>query len=303
MTGAEAGPILVLGANGQVGRATLAALKKISCPAVGLDRRRLDITDQEQVEVAFASVCPSVVINAAAYTAVDAAETDEEAAFAVNGRAPGVIAHAALAHGAAVIHLSTDYVFDGVKGAPYVEGDAVGPLSVYGESKLAGERTVLEAGAAGLVLRTSWLLAPEGGFVRAVLNRADGGEALSVVADQLGRPTIVTDLAETLATLAQLGQAERLPARTEIYHYAGSSEATWHDIAWELIDVWARQTGRRPPPLTAIASTAWKAPARRPADSRLDSTRFADDFGLSVRDWRGGVPDLVEEWLRGAHKK
>lgn len=296
MKESAARPVLVLGAKGQVGRATLASLARAACPAVGLDHGQIDIVDQAQVEGALARWRPAVVINAAAYTAVDAAEADSQKAFAVNGFAPGLIARAACASGAALIHLSTDYVFDGAKGQPYVEDDLTHPLSVYGRSKLVGEQAVLQAEGKGIVLRTSWLLGPQSGFVRAVLNHAERGEPLNVVADQMGRPTMVEDLAEALAALAR---SDALMGDARVYHYAGASDATWHDVARELTEAWATRTGGRPPPLAAIATADWKAAARRPADSRLDSARLAKDFGLAGRDWRGAAPGLVEAWLRG----
>lgn len=296
MGGATTGPILVLGAGGQVGGATLAALRCAGLQALGLDRSQLDIADTTRVEETIERVRPSVVINAAAYTAVDRAEVDADAAFAINGRAPGVIARATQRTGAALIHLSTDYVFDGEKGGPYVEEDPVAPLSVYGESKLAGEQAILRVGGRGLVLRTSWLLSPYGGFARAILNRARAGEPLRVVSDQIGRPTMTADLAQTLALILQ---ARQLAEPAKIYHYAGSEDATWFDVALELIEAYAQKSGRKAPPLTAIDSAAWGALACRPRDSRLDSARFASDFDLKGRDWRGAVSGLVEAWSQG----
>jgi len=295
MTPSETRPVLVLGAGGQVGEATLAVLEHSGCPVVGLSHGQVDIVDPVQVDSAVARIRPSVVINAAAFTAVDAAETDEAAAFAVNGAAAGVVARAARLHDAALIHLSTDYVFDGEKGQPYVEGDVVNPLSIYGSSKLAGERAVFEAGGKGILLRTSWLLGPRSGFVRAILNRAERGEPLQVVGDQWGRPTLVADLAQALAVLAR---SHPFVQGIGTYHYAGSADANWFEIAQALTALWSARTGRSPPPVRPVTSADWKAPARRPPDSRLDSTSMARDFGLSGRDWREGMPSLVDAWLK-----
>lgn len=289
-----AGPVLILGAGGQVGRATLAALARAGRPVVGLNRSELDITDSAAVEAAFARIRPAAAINAAAYTAVDRAEAEPEAAEAANARAPGLIAAAARRHDAALIHLSTDYVFDGRKGAPYDEADPTAPLSAYGRGKRAGEEAVLRSGVQGLVVRTSWLLST-GGFVGAILSRAQAGEALQVVQDQTGRPTLVDDLAEALAVLAQ---AERLPEPARIYHYAGAIDATWFEVADVLLDALSARTGAARPALTGIATAAWKAPAPRPPDSRLDSRRIAADFGVQSRDWRDAAPGLVEAWLK-----
>lgn len=287
------GPVLIFGAGGQVGGATLAALTRAGRPVVGLDRNELDITDEAALDAAFGRIRPAVAINAAAYTAVDRAEAEPEVAEAVNGRAPGLIAVVARRHDAAMIHLSTDYVFDGGKGAPYSEVDPTAPLSAYGRGKLAGEEAVLCSGVRGLVLRTSWLLST-GGFVGAILSRAQAGEALRVVDDQKGRPTLVDDLAQALAVLAQ---AERLPDPARIYHYAGATDATWFALADALVAAWSARTGAARPELTGIPSEAWKAPAPRPLDSRLDSRQIAADFGLQGRDWRDAAPGLVEAWL------
>lgn len=293
------GPVLILGAGGQVGQATRDALAQAGRAVVGLDRGELDVTDDAALDAAFRRLRPAVVINAAAYTAVDRAEAEPEAAQAVNGRAPGLVAAAARLHGAALIHLSTDYVFDGRKGAPYDEADPAVPLSVYGRSKRAGEEAVLRSGAAGAVVRTSWLLGA-GGFVDAVLSRAQAGEPLRIVEDQKGRPTLVGDLAQALAALAQ---AQRLPCPACLYHYAGAADATWLALARALVDAWSERTGAVPPALTGIAADAWAAAASRPLDSRLDSARITADFGLSGRDWRDAVADLVEAWLKKEQRR
>ncbi|WP_427791002.1 dTDP-4-dehydrorhamnose reductase [Brevundimonas diminuta] len=289
------GPVLILGADGQVGRATLAAFREAGRLVTGLGRTGLDITDAASLEDAFARLRPAVVINAAAWTAVDAAEAAPGQALAVNGRAPRLIAAAALRWDAALIHLSTDYVFDGRKGAPYREGDPTAPLSAYGRSKLAGEAAVLESGVRGLVVRTSWLLSADG-FVGAILSRARAAEPLRVVMDQHGRPTLADDLARALRDLSGSG---RLPAPARLYHYAGAEDATWLELADALTAEWSARAGVARPPLTGIASGDWPVPAPRPADSRLDSRRIVSDFGLTLHDWRAAVPDLVEAWLQG----
>lgn len=288
------GPVLVIGADGQVGRATLFALQRDGRSAVGVGRAELDITDANAIETMIDRIRPSMVINAAAWTAVDAAETAVEQAMAVNGEAPGLIAAAAKHSGAGLIHLSTDYVFDGGKGAPYVESDLPAPLSAYGRTKLAGEAAVLRSGVRGLVMRTSWLLS-SGGFVGAILARAEAGEALRVVGDQRGCPTQVDDLAEALCLLSR---APQLPDPAQVYHYAGSTDATWLEVADLLTAVWSARVAASRPSLTGIASRDWPALAARPLDSRLDSRRIASDFGLTLHDWRAGAPALVEAWLQ-----
>lgn len=286
------GGVLILGAGGQVGRATAAVLRRQGRAVTGLTRGDLDITDESALDEVFRRVRPATVINAAAFTAVDRAEAQPWRAEAVNGLAPGLIGASARRHGAALIHLSTDYVFDGEKGAPYVEADTAAPVSVYGRSKLAGEAAVLRSGAAGVILRTSWLLSA-GGFVGAILSRARSGEVLRVVDDQKGRPTLVDDLAQALAALAR----QTLPQAAEVYHYAGATDATWFELADALVDEWSGRTGAARPVITGVTAASWNAPARRPSDSRLDSGRIAADFGLRGRDWREGVPELVEAWL------
>lgn len=290
------GPVLVLGAGGRLGRAALEGLRRRGREAVGLTRAELDVTDADAVDAVFARRRPAAVINAAAYTAVDRAESEPAKAQAANAVAPGLIADVARRSGARMIHLSTDYVFDGLKQAPYVEGDAAAPLSVYGRSKRAGEQAVLASGVVGAVVRTSWLLSA-GGFTHAMLSRAQAGVPLQVVSDQIGRPTLLSDLAEAVVTLALSPRASAASSGARLYHFAGPHDASWFEVAQVLTEAWAEAVGASPPALSPVAAATWRAPAPRPADSRLDSGRIAAELGLQGGDWRQAAPELVQQWL------
>lgn len=237
---------------------------------------------------------PALIVNAAAFTGVDLAESEREAAFAVNAAGAGHLAEAAAAVGAGLIHVSTDFVFDGRLGRPYVETDATAPLNTYGASKLAGEELVLARHPEALVLRTAWLLGGQGAsFIDAILKRAARGEALRVVSDQSGSPTDVNDLARAVVVAAE-GLAQG-PTPQQVHHVAGSEAATWHQIAVAAVEAWASLTGVEAPRVAAITTAEWPCPARRPPDSRLDSSAFARDFGMVLPGWRDRIADWAAE--------
>ena len=260
---------------------------------IALGRAELDITDAEAVVGQIKSQRPALIINAAAFTGVDLAETERDAAMAVNAMGAGTLAAAAAKANAGFIHVSTDFVFDGRRGRPYAEDDTTAPLNTYGATKLAGERLVLERHPQALILRTAWLLGGKGGFVDAILRRAARGESLQVVSDQTGSPTDVNDLAHAIVAASErvtLGQA---PQR--LYHLAGSEPATWRQIADEVVTAWAGRNAVAPVPVEAIATADWPCAALRPADSRLDSGAFARDLGVVLPGWRDRVVDWVDE--------
>jgi len=282
--------ILITGSHGQVGWELVRALAPLG-EVVALDHARLDLGDPTAVRRAVADARPAVVVNAAAYTAVDRAEQEEAAATRINGDAPGVLAEAAVRCGAALIHYSTDYVFDGTQGVPYREVDPVAPINAYGRSKLAGERAVAAAGGAYLILRTSWVYADRGAnFPRTILRLAAERDRLTIVDDQIGAPTWARWIAEATAAIVAAGRgdlAAYLAERAGCYHLACAGETSWYGFAAELLAV-AGGEGRGAE-LAPIPSRDYPTPAPRPASSRLDCTRLAETFGIRLPAWEEGV--------------
>jgi dTDP-4-dehydrorhamnose reductase len=283
--------LLVLGADGQVARELCARAAELGIAARAVRRREVDITDAAQLRAAIAGTAPSLVVNTAAYTNVDRAETDSEAAFAVNGAAPGLVAVACGDAGVPLVHLSTDYVFDGTKPTAYLEDDPVAPINVYGGSKAQGEQAVRHALARHVILRTSWVYGSYGSnFLKTVLRLARDQAELRIIADQRGCPTATIDIADAILAIARRIAGADVPWGT--YHFAGSGVTTWHGFASEIVDAQAPVTGRRPA-VTAITASSYPQPARRPANSELDSSRFARMFGCRAADWRMRVRGVV----------
>jgi dTDP-4-dehydrorhamnose reductase len=275
--------ILVTGGQGQLARA-LADAAPDRVRVVG--RPQFDFDKQETVAALFEAP-PRVLVNAAAWTAVDAAEKEPEAARRANAEGPGLLAELCRRHGTRLIHISTDYVFDGAKGAPYVEGDATNPTGVYGATKLAGELAVLAALPEAVILRTAWVYATAGkNFVLTMLNAARRMPALRVVADQRGCPTNADDLAA-----AVLGVVDA-PGVAGVFHACGGGESTWHGFAEEIFRA-AGPHGWPVPSVQAIATADWPTPARRPADSRLDCGKLAREAGVRLPDWRPSLHRAV----------
>lgn len=285
--------ILITGGGGQLAQALASEARGRGLTFSLVGRPAFDFDRPETLDATFAQAAPALVINAAAYTAVDAAEDDPDAAFRANRDGPARLA--ALCAGAAVplIHVSTDYVFDGTKGAPYLETDPTNPTGVYGASKLAGEEAVLASPAQALILRTAWVYAAQGkNFVRTMLGAARAGRELRVVADQRGAPTASEALAPVILDIAaRLGGAWRGEWRG-IYHAAGAGEATWHEFATAIFTEAAR-FGLPPPRVTAITTAEWPTRAKRPADSRLDCGKLARVFGLALPPWRASLARVV----------
>ncbi len=283
--------ILVTGGNGQVARALAKAAGARTLRVVG--RPEFDFDRPETLRAVLDAAAPSLVVNAAAYTAVDKAESEPDAAFRANRDGPALLAAWCAAHGARLIHISTDYVFDGLKGAPYVEDDETSPTGIYGASKLAGEAAVLASGAPALVLRTSWVYAATGkNFVLTMLNAARRTDRLRVVADQRGCPTSAADLAAAILALADAWDGRE----GGLFHAAGSGAATWHGLA-EAVFARAARHGLRRPTVEAIATADWPTPARRPPDSRLDCARLARRFGVALPPWEASVARVVDAAL------
>jgi dTDP-4-dehydrorhamnose reductase len=282
--------ILVTGKAGQLATSLAArAAGNAKLELVTLSRPQLDLEQPASIAEQFAATQPDLVINAAAYTAVDRAETEPEKAFAINRDGAAVAAGTAYRLGVPFVHISTDYVFDGSSSRPYVEADETNPLNVYGQSKLEGERAVLAAHPRALVLRTSWVFSPFGSnFVKTMLRLGADRPVLRVVSDQFGSPTSSVDLAAAILDIAPILQTE--PGG--LYHLAGQGSTNWYDFA-AFIFQGGKQHGGPAPELEAISSRDYNTAARRPANSRLDCTAFAQRFGISLRPWEEAVSETV----------
>jgi dTDP-4-dehydrorhamnose reductase len=282
--------ILVFGGGGQLGRELVSQARTAGVSLTALGHAEADIVEPAAVERAMAAAAPSLVVNAAAYNAVDAAETDEAAAMRTNAQGSGVLAEAAARHGVPLIHVSSDYVFDGEKGSPYVEGDAVAPLNAYGRSKLAGEKTVRRATPSHYILRTAWLYSVHGAnFVKRMVELARERPKLRAALDQTGSPTMASDLADAILVLAERGEG-----RFGTYHLAGAGTATRHQWVCAIVAAQARFTGKNPP-VQAVPASTFPSPARRPHNTSLDCTKFAATFGFRARPWQDGVRATVAE--------
>jgi dTDP-4-dehydrorhamnose reductase len=275
--------ILLFGANGQLGQEMVRASAARGMSLVALSHAEADIADANAVREAIARHQPALVVNAAAYTKVDLAETDVEAARRGNNIGPALLGEACAAAGIPLVHVSTDYVFDGTKPTAYVETDAVSPASSYGRSKEAGERALRAATPRHVILRTSWVYSEFGhNFLKTILRLAATRDELRIVADQRGCPTSTLDLAEAVLSIAP-----RLIAGEDVwgtYHFAGSGVTTWHGFASRIVAAQTPFTGRSPR-VTPITTAEYPLPAPRPANSELDCSLFARIFGIRARPW------------------
>ncbi len=291
--------ILVTGANGQVGW----ELQRALCPLgrlVLLDRTRCDLAEPEALRKWVREVRPAAIINAAAYTAVDKAESEPELAAAINAQAPRILAEEAKALGAWLIHYSTDYVFDGSGEQPWREEDPVGPKSVYGSTKLEGEQAIMGSGAAALIFRTSWVFGVHGhNFLKTMLKASREHTELKVVADQIGAPTPAHLIADVTAHALRDAMKGRVEHRAEIFHLAPRGETSWHGYA-ELLIEHAKTIGWsvKSQSIQPIKSDAWPTPAARPANSRLDCRKLESTFNLQLPDWDVGVTRVVEQVIQ-----
>ncbi|MGE0351093.1 dTDP-4-dehydrorhamnose reductase [Hydrogenophaga sp.] len=297
--------ILLLGKNGQVGWELQRSLAPLGV-LIALDRHSGDadggcgdLTEPDGLRATVLRHRPDVIVNAAAYTAVDKAESEPELARTVNALSPGVLAEAARETGALLVHYSTDYVFDGSGRTPWREGAATGPLSVYGRTKLDGEQAIIGAGARHLIFRTSWVYAARGGnFARTMLRLAQERERLTVIDDQWGAPTGAELIADV--TAHAIAQAERGTAGAGTYHLAAAGETSWNGYARFVIET--ARTLQPSLPLKAqdvarVPTSAFPTPAQRPLNSRLDTSRLRETFGLALPDWRSGVQRMLTEIL------
>ncbi|CAM3169293.1 dTDP-4-dehydrorhamnose reductase [Paracoccus nototheniae] len=277
--------LLVFGRTGQVAQ----ELALLAPDAVFLGREGADLTDPQACAAAIIAARPQAVINAAAYTAVDRAETDTEAARLVNADAPAAMARACAELGIPFVHISTDYVFDGSGEEARAEDAPTGPLGAYGATKLAGEQAVAQAGGQWAVMRTSWVFSAHGAnFVRTMLRLGAERDRLTVVADQIGGPTPAADIASAALTITAAMQGD--PAKGGRYHFAGAPDTSWAGFAREIM----AQAGLGAE-IADIPSSDYPTPAARPLNSRLDCSRIAQDFGIARPDWRAGLARVLDQ--------
>lgn len=279
--------ILLTGKTGQVGWELARLL-----PALGevraTERNQIDLADADSIRRAVREAKPDAIVNAAAYTAVDKAESEPELALRINGEAPGVLAAEAKRLGALLVHYSTDYVYDGEKAAAYVETDAPNPVSAYGRSKLAGERAIVASGCRHLIFRTCWVYGPRGrNFLLTILKAARERPELRVVDDQFGAPTSSAAIAAATKRAIERGGAEG------VYHMSAAGRTSWHGFAQAIVQGAGLAT-----PVKAIPTKEYPTPARRPRNSLLDNSKLKKDFGIALPDWRDGLREVLPQALR-----
>ena len=294
--------ILIVGNAGQLGR----ELEKIFAgfgPVVGVDRESVDLADPAQTRELVRRTAPDVILNAAAYTAVDRAESERDLAYAINEGAPRVLAEEALRRDAVFVHYSTDYVFDGSKASPWLETDAPHPLSVYGASKLAGEQAVTAAGGRFLIFRTSWVYGPHGNnFLLTMLRLARERDRLSIVDDQIGAPTTSIELARAthaIVTGILAGQFGAPEDWAGLYHMTCGGSVSWFGFAQAIFARAAELLAVKPPALTPIATKDYPTPAARPRNSVLSNAKLCDRFGVELSPWESALEETLEALKRG----
>jgi dTDP-4-dehydrorhamnose reductase len=292
------GTILVTGGSGQLATSLAHAggerIRRVGRPEFDFDR-------PETIEKAFGEVGPAIVVNAAAFTAVDLAESEKEASARANHEGPKRLAELCAEAGIPLIHVSTDYVYDGTKGAPYVETDPTAPTGVYGRTKLDGEQAVLAANSRTIVLRTSWVFSPFGkNFIKTMLNAQLKTSNLKVVADQHGSPTSAPNLADAILAITRRIETDGFePSLAGVYHAANRGFTTWHGLATATFEE-AERHGRTMPNVAAITTSDWPTPATRPADTRLDCAKLERVFGVTLPEWRPSLARAVDEVLTSA---
>lgn len=292
--------ILVTGATGQVGWELLRSLMPVG-KVIAVDRARCDLSRPESIAPLIRELGPAVIVNAAAYTAVDKAETEEALATTINGTSVGVLAQEAKRAGALLVHYSTDYVFDGKKSAPYVEDDTPNPLNAYGRSKLAGEIAIRESGCAHLILRTSWVYGARGrNFAKTILRLAREQDTLNIVADQFGAPTSARFIADSTAHIVRRAFGDRSALRfsSGTYHLTAGGSTNWHRFAEAIVYMAGQQNlldTARSLTIHPIAASAYSSPAPRPKNSRLDCNLVRRHFGVKHAEWHQALERVVEE--------
>jgi dTDP-4-dehydrorhamnose reductase len=291
----DGGPVLVTGGGGQLATSLVrlggARIRRVGRPEFDFDR-------PETIAASFSAIGPAAVVNAAAWTAVDAAETQEAGAARANRDGPAILAELCAEAGIPLIHVSTDYVFDGDKGAPYLETDPISPTGVYGRTKAEGERLALAANPRTIVLRTAWVYSATGkNFVRTMIAAGAKNPTLKVVGDQFGSPTASDDLAAAILSIVALIERDGWkPDYAGLYHATGDGETSWHGLAVAALEEAARH-GQAMPEVLSIRTADWPTPARRPADSRLDCGKLERVFGVRLPAWRESLARTVDELM------
>ena len=286
--------VLITGANGQLGRELVRLGQRFEFEVHSFSRQQLDITNKNQIEQIFSRISPSLVINAAAYTQVDRAENESDLAYAVNKDGPAYLARYCDDNHLTLIHISTDYVFDGTKGRPYQESDPIAPLGVYGQSKAQGETAIRSILPNHIIVRTSWLYAVYGNnFVKNILKLATEKTTLRVVADQFGSPTSAADLANAVLTIARkISASEKNYWGT--YHYCCKGITTWHALAEKIIELAMPYAALRARHVEAITTAEWPTPAKRPPYSVLDCSRLKSRFGIEPEAWQQSLKHTID---------
>lgn len=293
--------ILLTGINGQVGHAL--KNKLLNVDVIALSRDQFDLTKVDDIRRVVREIKPDLIINPAAFTAVDKAESEPELAYAVNATAVHVIAEEAARLNAALIHFSTDYVYDGMKTDPYTEDDAANPASVYGKSKLAGEEAIRQVGLPHLILRTSWVYGAYGkNFLKTILRLSSQRDSLQIVADQLGAPTSSENIAASAVQLIGKWQPQQ-ENQTGVYHFTNSGSASWYVFACEIIHEYNRLRSNRNWPalktsvenVSAISTSDYPTPAVRPANSRLDNAKLKQVFDVELPAWQIGLREIMQK--------
>jgi dTDP-4-dehydrorhamnose reductase len=295
--------MLVTGREGQVARSLAERAPASEWTLTLLGRPELDLEwEPAAIETAIARVNPDIIVSAAAFTAVDVAESEPDRAMAVNARGAGAVAAAADRLGVPIIHVSTDYVFAGYKASPYVEDDEPDPIGAYGRSKRAGEQAVLAATSNAVILRTAWVYSPFGhNFVKAMLRLAADRAEIDVVADQFGNPTSALDLADAILQIAGNLTRSTGPELRGLFHLTAAGDTSWADFARRIFEESAKRGGPAAT-VNSIASTDYPTPARRPANSRLDSGRIGAVHGVRLPPWQESIGDVVERILSDGRK-
>ncbi|MFL5033318.1 MAG: dTDP-4-dehydrorhamnose reductase [Xanthobacteraceae bacterium] len=294
--------ILIAGRSGRIARDLIEAADGLGLEVTALGRPDLDLTDRDSVARVVEDLAPRAIVNAAGLVVVDEAERDPQHAFAINCDGPAHLAAAAARAGVPLLHLSSDYVFDGAKMAPYREDDALAPPNVYGRSKAAGEGAVLAAHPGAIVVRTSWVYGPYGvNFLTTMLRFAAAQDMVRVVADQYGTPTAGADLARTLLEMAVRVAAKPSDVSPGIYHVAGSGETTWFGLAEAIFAGWARR-GHCVPKVQPIPLAEWPGLAARPRDTRLDCSKLERAFGIRLPAWQDSLDQCLDRLARDHHE-
>jgi len=290
--------IIIFGLNGQLGYELMRQGRALKLDIQGVDLPQTDITDRDQVIDAFNAYRPSQVVNAAAYTNVDGAESEIELAMSVNRDGPAHIARLCADNNIPLIHISTDYVFDGEKGRPYLETDPVSPIGVYGRSKAAGESAVRSALTEHIILRTAWLYGSHGhNFVKTMIRLAREKKEIRVVSDQYGSPTAAADLAESILKISAIIQRRAAAVAWGTYHYCGHGILSWHEFAEAIVDL-CRQNGRvRVKRVCPIKTTDYPTKVKRPRYSALDCSLVNQHFGIDPKPWRSSLAITVQDIL------